>query len=103
MGSRINATGKPAEDHEAARGEIACQALGHANAVRSRMAGANYGNAGLRKRSNVAANVEHKWGIVDLPKTRRVCGVIERDALNAGSRGFCEFVIREFDGASRAE
>ena len=67
------------------------------------MAGANYGNVGLRKRSNVAANVEHKWGIVDLPKTGWVSGVIERDALNARSRGFCESVIREFDGAYGAE
>jgi hypothetical protein len=67
------------------------------------MAGTDYGDAGLRKRRDVAAHVEHEWGIVDLAKACRVRRVVERDALNACSRGFCEFVIREFDGAPGTE
>ena len=49
MGSGIYAASQTAEDDDAARGEIAGQPLGHADAVGSRMTGADHRSAGLRE------------------------------------------------------
>src|SRR5438552_1999009 len=83
MSGSIHSARESTEDHEAPPGELAGQPLGHANAVRSWMTGADHGNAGLRECCDVAAHVEDKWRIVDLAETGWVGWGVEGNTSNA--------------------
>src|SRR5580658_9331395 len=72
MANGIDTTGHAADDHEAARGEVAAEAFRHLRAVESWASGADNAEAGEVEDFRVAANVKQDGWIVNLKERLRV-------------------------------
>ncbi len=68
VGHGIDAAGEAADDDESTVGKVLGKTLGHAEAVRGGMAGADDGDGGLKQDAGIAAHVEDERGIVDFGK-----------------------------------
>ena len=94
---------RPLKITDPARRQIAGQPLGHSGAVRSRMAGADQGNAGLSDHACAAPYIKDQRRIVNLLKLCGIRGIVKRDHRDFRARRFRDFIVRQFQRSSRAE